>query len=97
MSSMKILLIVCLIIFESFAIVFPKTPRCPSIPNGRYAMQYTFNSHEKPSVLEILNDRYRKYQNDKIIDSGNITILTDCLFALKAKYTVLIQQDCQDY
>src|SRR3990170_4514864 len=62
----------------------PQTQNCPPIPDGKYTLLYTYNSAERPSILEIVNGRYRKFQNTKIVDSGNLSLVGDCLYVFKS-------------
>jgi hypothetical protein len=87
---MKISSVVSILILGVCGQESGRTQKCPSITSGRYSLRYTFNSNERQSLLEISAENYRKYQNDKIVDSGQIEKLFDCFYLFKSKiYTAL--------
>lgn len=57
---------------------------CTALSDGRYSLQYTFNSSEKLSVLEIDGNNYRKLRQQSIIDSGKVRELGNCIYLLKS-------------
>jgi hypothetical protein len=81
---MKVLFITYIVLLHLFADGFRQPPICPVISDGKYTMKYTSNSVEKPSSVEIAQGRYRKIQDTQIVDSGEVSLVSDCLYIFKS-------------
>jgi len=81
---MKIIFIKRLVLMSIVTNVSPQAQDCPQITDGKYSLRYTYNSAEKPSILEISKGSYRKLQNTKIVDSGNLILVSYCLYIFKS-------------
>lgn len=79
---MKLLVLLNILTLYALANPMDQFNKCPSITEGKYLLRYTFNSSEKPSVIEFKGVGFRNYRNQIVIDSGVVKPLIDCIYIL---------------
>lgn len=60
-------------------------PACKLLPDGRYRLQYTYNSIEKPSIISISNNKFMQCCSLGDTLRGNVTWLTNCYLILNVE------------
>lgn len=56
---------------------------CKLLPDGRYKLEYTLNSIERPSIISISNDNFLQCCSLGDTLKGEITWIYDCFLILK--------------
>ncbi|MFI5406668.1 MAG: hypothetical protein ACHQ1D_09175 [Nitrososphaerales archaeon] len=55
---------------------------CELLPDGKYRLEYTLNSTEKPSIISISNDKFSQCCSLGDTLKGKITWIYDCCLTL---------------
>lgn len=80
----KVLPLISILMLQVCADAGGRPQKCPSVSTGEYLVQYSSHPNERPSVMDIDGDNYRMYQSARIVDSGKIKSLTQCIYIFKS-------------
>jgi hypothetical protein len=60
-----------------------RTPQCKLLPDGKYRLEYTSNSPERPSLISISNEKFLKCCSLGDTLKGEMAWINDCYLILK--------------